>query len=212
MKENWLIVHEGVSYPAVVEYKRMRSVRARIDEKSGNILISAPNNIPRKDLDRIIDSFMPRLVKRVPDRPAIEGDEIFLFGEKTVVEGFSALDEKKRKQYLSDKLKEYLSIHEPSIAAEMGVTTPYKLRVRDMSTRFGVNSQKTASLTFTLSLVHFAPSAIDSVVVHELAHDKYHNHGERFYALVYRYCPEYKRLRKCLIHKEYGYGRDQKQG
>ena len=38
----------------------------------------------------------------------------------------------------------------------------------------------------------------ESVVVHELCHLKEMNHSSRFYEEVYRYCPDYDRLKKWL--------------
>ena len=40
--------------------------------------------------------------------------------------------------------------------------------------------------------------AIDSVVVHELAHIAHKNHGPQFWALVERYLPDYRARRAML--------------
>lgn len=42
------------------------------------------------------------------------------------------------------------------------------------------------------------PEAIDYVVVHELAHLRYMNHGAEFYALIARYLPDWKARRTLL--------------
>ena len=42
------------------------------------------------------------------------------------------------------------------------------------------------------------PEAIDYVVVHELAHLRYMNHGAEFYALIARYLPDWKARRALL--------------
>ena len=41
-------------------------------------------------------------------------------------------------------------------------------------------------------------AAIDYVVVHELAHLRYMNHGAEFYALIARYLPDWKTRRALL--------------
>ena len=68
-----------------------------------------------------------------------------------------------------------------------------------MKTRLGSNSRKTNKLAFSLSLVHYSKDIIDSVIVHELAHYYEFNHSFKFYNIVYKYCPNYKILRKKLI-------------
>ena len=72
-----------------------------------------------------------------------------------------------------------------------------------MSSRYGVNSQRTHALSFTTSLVHFAPDIIVSVVVHELAHDFVFSHSPAFYRIVYLYCPNYKVLHDKLRRHQY---------
>ncbi|MBQ7243982.1 MAG: M48 family metallopeptidase, partial [Bacilli bacterium] len=57
--------------------------------------------------------------------------------------------------------------------------------------------------TFQCRLMAFHPSIIDSVVVHELAHHYQFDHSKKFYDIVYRYCPDYDKLRKKLIHDQF---------
>jgi len=71
--------------------------------------------------------------------------------------------------------------------------------------RYGVNSLRTHRLTFALELAYYAPAIIDSVIVHELAHDFERNHGPRFYAIVYAHCPDYKKLYASLRKHRYAY-------
>jgi predicted metal-dependent hydrolase len=46
----------------------------------------------------------------------------------------------------------------------------------------------------------YPEEAIDYVVVHELAHIKYKNHGMEFYKLIESILPDYKK-RKALLKK-----------
>lgn len=49
------------------------------------------------------------------------------------------------------------------------------------------------SLCFSQYIMEYPEEAIDYVIVHELAHIKYKNHGREFYALVAQYLPDYQR-------------------
>ena len=42
------------------------------------------------------------------------------------------------------------------------------------------------------------PDVLDSVIVHELCHRVEMNHSKRFYALLYRYYPDYDNCHKWL--------------
>ena len=86
----------------------------------------------------------------------------------------------------------------------MGISEPYMVKVKPTERQFGSNSKRTHTLSFQLNLIHYSKEIIESVVVHELAHDFERNHSKNFYNIVYRYCPNYRELQKKLkkgIHK-----------
>ncbi len=80
----------------------------------------------------------------------------------------------------------------------MGIKEPYKIGIRKTTTRFGSNSLRTHSLSFQQALIHYSEEIISTVVVHELAHDFYRNHQQKFYNCVNLYCPDYINLQKKL--------------
>ena len=59
------------------------------------------------------------------------------------------------------------------------------------------------TLRFSFRLIYAPKDIIDYVVVHELAHTFHKNHGKLFWAMVKRYCPDWKIKRKWL--KDHGY-------
>ncbi len=81
-------------------------------------------------------------------------------------------------------------------AALMGVE-PTGITITSARTRFGSCSGKNR-LSFTWRLMDYPEEAIDSVVVHELAHIVHKNHGKDFYALVESVLPDYKQRKKLL--------------
>ena len=86
----------------------------------------------------------------------------------------------------------------------MGIEKPYKIRVKDTCRQYGSNSKRTHSLSFQTSLIHYSLDIIDTVVVHELAHEFERNHQKAFYNVVYNFFPNYKELQRKLkrgIHK-----------
>lgn len=150
-----------------------------------------------------IDRFFPRLLKKIVFSAPINGDEVYLFGVKQTVAGFQELDEKAQALFLKKKLLDFVGPSVKEYETRMGIKNPYQVRVRSMSSRYGVNSQRTHRLTFATALVHYAPETIVSVVVHELAHDFVFNHSDKFYRIVYLYCPNYKALHDKLRTHRY---------
>ena len=80
----------------------------------------------------------------------------------------------------------------------MEISVPYKVRIANTKHQYGSNSKSTHTLSFQISLIHYSLDIIDTVVVHELAHEFERNHQKGFYEIVYKYCPNYKALQKKL--------------
>ena len=72
-----------------------------------------------------------------------------------------------------------------------------EIKYRKMKSRWGSCSSKRV-LTFNTELIKINKELIDYVIVHELAHIKHMNHSKQFHALVEKYLPLSKRLRKEL--------------
>lgn len=79
------------------------------------------------------------------------------------------------------------------------VTIPYpSLTIRKMKTRWGVCNTKTKRVTLNLELIKKDLKYLDYVIIHELSHLIYPNHGSDFWNLVSKSIPDYKKLRKEL--------------
>jgi predicted metal-dependent hydrolase len=81
-------------------------------------------------------------------------------------------------------------------AAALNVS-PAAISIRDQRTRWGSASRE-QRLAFSWRLVLAPPDALETVVVHELAHLRVFGHGPRFWALVASRKPDHKAWRKWL--------------
>ncbi len=73
---------------------------------------------------------------------------------------------------------------------------PYpKLRIRKMTTRWGVCNIKTHVITLNLELIKRDVSYLDYVINHEMSHLIYGDHSSRFWKLVEENMPNYKKYR-----------------
>lgn len=169
----------------------MKNLTFRLSRDGESLRVSCPYSTSEAYLKEKITFYFPRLLKKVQHTPEIEGDSMYLFGERFEVKGFSSWSEDKRKKYLKSLLLPYLQQSVAYYSSLMKVKEKYEVKVRDMKSRYGVNSKMSESLTFALSLVHYDKSIIDSVVVHELSHYFYFDHSKSFYDVVNKYYPEY---------------------
>ncbi len=76
-----------------------------------------------------------------------------------------------------------------------------KISIRNQKTRWGSCSQ-TGTLSFNYRLMMAPPAVIDYVIVHELCHLTYMNHGNAFWNKVESVLPDYALSRQWL--KEHG--------
>ena len=72
------------------------------------------------------------------------------------------------------------------------------LKIRKMTSRWGVCNTNTHQITLNLELIHYNIECLNYVVVHELSHLIEANHSRVFWDIVSKYYPNYKKARKEL--------------
>ena len=95
--------------------------------------------------------------------------------------------------------KEYLPGRLRELAAQHGFTVN-QVRIKHNVSNWGSCSVK-GNINLNLNLMRLPQDLQDYVMLHELCHLRYMNHGAEFHALLESLCPNYKALRKQL--KEY---------
>jgi hypothetical protein len=107
-------------------------------------------------------------------------------------------------QQLKDRVQGWLQGEAKRIFGERLPVYAEKLNVRYQS--FALSSATTqwgsctadGKIRLNWRLIHFAPSLIDYVIAHELAHLREMNHSPRFWATVQSIFPEFQTARKAL--------------
>ena len=168
-----------------MDYTLIRSSRRTMAleiTRDGRLLVRAPQRAPQAVIDRFVASHadwiaahLEKQRQRAQAHPPLTEDEI------------AALRQKAR-DILPGRVAHY--------AGRMGVT-PTGVKITGAKTRFGSCSAKN-SLCFSLYLMAYPDTAVDYVVVHELAHIRHKNHSPAFYAEVARVMPDYRERRKLL--------------
>ncbi|HEX6868985.1 MAG TPA: SprT family zinc-dependent metalloprotease, partial [Candidatus Limnocylindrales bacterium] len=85
-----------------------------------------------------------------------------------------------------------IDAHAPALAVSPGGVT-----LRDPRTRWG-SASRAGRLSFSWRLILAPPEALETVVIHELAHLRVFGHGPRFWALVATRRPDHRVWRRWL--------------
>jgi predicted metal-dependent hydrolase len=175
-------------------------IREFIREKSGWIertrekLRSVVRTTPRQytDGDRFLYLGSPHDLKLVkPQRPALKFDNGFtlsLGAQKRGEAVFTRWYRERAHAVLAERVALYSKTYG---------FAPKQVRISSAKTRWGSCSPD-GTLNFTWRLVMAPLDVIDYVVVHELAHLRVRDHSRKFWSVVEKIYPEYKKQRKWL--------------
>ena len=167
-----------------VTKKRIKRMNMRIKEPDGRIVISAPYGTPAGDITAFVRSkrnWIDKSVRSVRERSAAHPEA----------------ESKAEKEARRKLLKERIAARLPAIEEATGLRSN-GWTVRDMHTRWGSCNTKTHHLNFALMLWDRSDTELDYVILHELVHTKVDDHGPRFYAMMDRFMPGWKDVRKGL--------------
>lgn len=98
------------------------------------------------------------------------------------------------KKIFSNAMEKWLKILNESIE---------HLSIKPMKTRWGSCNYNKRYINLNTELIKRTPFEIEYVVLHELAHLKYPNHGKGFYNYIENYMPNYRIAEKMLDAKHY---------
>lgn len=99
-----------------------------------------------------------------------------------------------------NEAKKILLARTKHYAEIMGVSFR-RMSIRDTSSRWG-SCSRSGSINYCWRLILADLPVLDYVVIHELSHLSFHNHGKDFWKRVEKFCPLYKIHRKWL--KDHG--------
>lgn len=74
---------------------------------------------------------------------------------------------------------------------------PTMVHIKDVKTLWGSCSMS-GSITFNIRLAMVPPKEMEYVMIHELCHFHEMNHSQKFWQMVEKFCPDYKKLKSNL--------------
>ena len=168
-----------------INYTLIRSARRTLGlevRRDLTVVVRAPLRCSQAAIDRFVSKnsdWITRQLEKQSSRPPVRPEPT----------------EEERKAMIA-QAKKVIPERVEYYAAIMGVK-PTGITITGAQKRYGSCSAKNR-LCFTWRLMAYPLEAIDSVVVHELAHIVHKNHGKDFYALVESVLPDYRQSKKLL--------------
>lgn len=122
--------------------------------------------------------------------------------ERISKEDFVVNNEKDLEKKLKELSKDIIKSRVEKYQKEMNIPFNYNVKITNMRSSVGKNYFTKNLLTFDHILIHYSLEIIDSVVIHELSHYFEQNHSSKFYDILLKYMPNYRKIRKKLISGE----------
>lgn len=201
---------DNENYEIIIIKKNNKNTYIRVKEDL-KIYITTNKFARDKDIEKLIianyDSIKDCLEKM--KRKKQKNDKNFILGKEVDIIKLSNQTHPELygyKFYIKDNnidkyLKEFaVDIYEKRVKEIYNMfseSIPYpNIKIRKMSTRWGVCNKKNKTITLNLELIKKDIKYLDYVIVHELCHFIHFDHSKEFWNLVSKYCPNYKQLRK----------------
>lgn len=201
---------EDKQYKVIIQRKSIKNIYFKWAKD--DLLVTCNKYLSLKEIEKIIkknEKSLLNLKKRTPKSDLKEG-EIYYLGEKYVIEcdGVSKTyidgnkivckDENELNKFLNYQCNVVFSSRLERLKCQFSDLPDFRLRIRKMSTRWGVCNIKSMTVTLNSELIKKDISLIDYVIIHELCHFKYMNHSSEFWREVEKYYPYHKMARKML--------------
>ncbi len=125
-------------------------------------------------------------------------DEIVRKKKRWIENGLKKLEnrQERKEQYTQE---EFIKVIEKNVKQLIQITglKPNRIRVKEIRYAWGSCSTK-KNITINQKLICYSEMAIRYVILHELCHLKFMNHGQDFWNLVEMHMPNYKIAKKEL--------------
>ncbi|MBQ1813064.1 MAG: M48 family metallopeptidase [Bacilli bacterium] len=201
----------GNRYEIVIVRKDNRNTYIRVKEDL-KVYVTTNKRVSNKYIEKLIDDNYSNIVSMINRalRKKERNDKCMILGNEVDVVSFSLQSKPElynNKFYVKDinKLDKYIKDYAFVIFEErlkimydkFVEKIPYpKLKIRKMTTRWGVNNRRDNSITLNIELIRMDIKYLDYVIVHELSHFIHFDHSKAFWELVSKYCPNCKQIRK----------------
>ena len=170
-----------------VTYRRTSRMSMRI-VKNGDIHVSAPVGMPKREVERFVEEHRDWISKARKRTYEDQQRRAAFYGQLPL----------QTRAQADDALRRLTTLIEPMVerhSEEMGVR-PSLVRYKAMISRWGVCNVKDRCICFSAYLLLLPEWCVEHVVVHELCHLLEPSHNVRFHSLMDKYFPRWKDARR----------------
>ena len=171
----------------LVTYRRTSRLSMRI-VKNGDVHVSAPIGLSKREVERFIDEHRDWIVQARKKTSESQQRRHDFYSQLPL----------QTRQQRDDAIRRLKAIIEPMVqqhAREMGVE-PTRITYKPTISRWGQCNIKDRSICFSIYLLLLPQWCIEHVVVHELCHLLEPSHSSRFHSLMDHYFPHWREARK----------------
>lgn len=199
----------GDEVNVIVERKKIKNIYFRINENN-EIYVTCPKYVSNIEINMMLKKNIKSLEKMYlkqlkrnenVDKILYLGKELdYVYYKKimfTDTQGYGPSVEKVN-EYLEKNSLDFFQERLDIYAKTFDYLPKFRLRIRNMKTRWGVCNKSSMTVTLNSKLIHYDVSCIDYVIVHELSHFEHMDHSRSFWKCVEEHYPNYKRVRKEL--------------
>lgn len=212
----------GITAEYVV--KNVKNIRITI-KSNGEVVLTTPKHVKREYAERFFMSKIEFITKhkREIDRQLNEKDlllknsQMFFWGKKISVKRVECDDDSVKRNeneivvyykkqtetnrlienFLKKELNGYLNGYFSKWQQITGLYAK-KISVTKTISKWGSCTTNTGKIRMSLYLVNLPVFCTEYVVLHELLHLKYPNHGENFHKALFYYMPAWKNIRRFM--------------
>lgn len=202
---------DSKKYEVIVIYKNNKNMYLRVKDDL-NIYITAPKYMSKNDIEKFINDNILSITKMIKSKESVINsnkdkflflgkkydicyinDKSIYFGDNRVFIGKGInIDNYLKKECFKVFNDEFIKC----LDSFKEINYIPKLRIRKMSTKWGVCNVTKKVITLNSELIKIDIKYLNYVIYHELSHLVYPNHSKDFWFLVEHYVPNYKNYKK----------------
>lgn len=214
-KEEFNYTYNNITYRIEITYRGCHQKNIYFRKNGNTFLVTASSIASRAQIMKALPNAIEKLNARTSKRQGkefITNEGVYLLGEyqrfnndhfEFMGQTYLYLNKELFYKRLKTPFEIILKNRVNYYSKLMNIKSNYDVRVKTVKTIYGSNSNLTKTITFNSVLIHYSLDIIDSVVVHELAHDLVRNHSKEFYKVVLKTMPDYylrdKKLRGGIV-------------
>ena len=168
-------------------YRRTSRLSMRI-VRNGDVHVSAPIGMTKKEVETFINDHQDWIVEARKKTAERQNQRAAFFNQLP-------LTTKAQKAEATERVRALTELMIERYSKVMGVS-PSSVHYKPMISRWGMCNVKKRSICFSTYLLLLPEWCVEHVVVHELCHLLEPTHNARFHALMDKYYPKWKDVRK----------------